>query len=676
MMLWATVAACMLLGVGSFAASADAADYNGRYCSGKGDAGYLRMIDQSFGFFHPNPYRQNISMLYLGKEERLCENASWYMWWVQNSYGPTYCALPFMKEPWVTALQNAQDLWFKFQGDGKTVMGFPPEPAPDGSLCDCAGPTSVIYKQGDFDTSLHKLHDWFYEATAAGVVMQAELLLVSRDMNAIRAYLPKLERACDCVERRRDGRTNLFLVGAGSNLLAPSYGGAKLADGTYVHAYLAGLSITYLAAIDRMIELEKMVGNSSRVAAYERRQRITRDSLKLLLTAEDYFVKSLETNGTKHGVYGRKEFGYFEVAPNVDAVCFRAVDDALADKIVAKTTSIPELRPYDMLITNYPSLDDIYLDQGSTSPASTNVNNILVFGKWVNGGVWTTMEARALVAYARTGRYADLVRSMKASFNFAKVFHLDAPLGDFGKSGWYPGTTGLCYDSLGPFAAVARGMFEYIYTADSLILYPHIPASITQYSQHEPIRFGEKRIEINVTNGGPDVVGLSVNGKKLKVDGSGRAVLRFADLPGHARVEIVTGGKWPAQSPALDTSFGSDDPQLPAVGKDLPTDLAAQCKTLSAMRERIAGDATARYENEFLTEALAVFDAYRMRAALNDAGAYSHLDESVRNAALPWFADACGNVYTGFETMMSRYETKGDGRQKALARVFAEVKKK
>ncbi len=363
---------------------------------------------------------------------------SWYMWWIQNSYGPTYCSLPFLSEPWITALQNAQDLWFKFEGDGKRVGSFPPEPAPDGSLCDCAGPTSVIYKQGDMDTSLHKRHDWFYEGAAAGVVMQAELLLIGRDTDAIRRYLPKLERSCDFIERRRDARNNLFLVGPASNLLAPSYGGQPMPNGTYGRAYLAGLSINYLAALDRMIELEKMAGDAGKVAVYEHRRKITRDSLPTLLTDDAYFVKFVETGGIKHGVLGQKQFGYFEVAPNVDAVCFRAVDDALAGKIVSRITSIPELRPCDMLITNYPSLDDIYLDGGSKSAASMAVDKLMEYGKWVNGGVWTTMEARAIMAYARTGHYDDIARSMKASFGLAQGFKLDAPLGFFGKSGWNP----------------------------------------------------------------------------------------------------------------------------------------------------------------------------------------------------------------------------------------------
>ena len=46
-----------------------------------------------------------------------------------------------------------------------------------------------------------KVHDWFYEATAAGLVMQAEILLSSRDIKAIEHYLPKMERSCNFIER-------------------------------------------------------------------------------------------------------------------------------------------------------------------------------------------------------------------------------------------------------------------------------------------------------------------------------------------------------------------------------------------------------------------------------------------------------------------------------------------
>jgi hypothetical protein len=91
-------------------------------------------------------------------------------------------------------------------------------------------PGRIAYKQGDGDP---KVHDWFYEATAAGIVMQAEILLTNRDQKAIDRYLPKMERACNCIEKTRDPKNNLFLVGPACNLLAPSYGGVKQSDGSF-----------------------------------------------------------------------------------------------------------------------------------------------------------------------------------------------------------------------------------------------------------------------------------------------------------------------------------------------------------------------------------------------------------------------------------------------------------
>ena len=108
------------------------------------------------------------------------------------------------------------------------------------------------------------------EFTAAGVLMQAELLLISRDAEAIAHYLPKLERCANFIETRRDPTNNLFLAGPAGNLLAPSYAGWKKPDGTYDKAYLAGLSITYIAALDRLIELEKLAGRTGAGGALHR----------------------------------------------------------------------------------------------------------------------------------------------------------------------------------------------------------------------------------------------------------------------------------------------------------------------------------------------------------------------------------------------------------------------
>ncbi len=139
-------------------------------------------------------------------------------------------------------------------GDGKRA-GFNGWVAPDGCLCDAARPGWIVYKQGDGRTDIH---DWGVEFTAAGLLLQAEPLLISRDRDAAGRYLARLERCAEFIEARRDPMSNLLLAGPAGNLLAPSYAGWKRPDGTWGQAYLAGLSITYIAALDRLIELEKL----------------------------------------------------------------------------------------------------------------------------------------------------------------------------------------------------------------------------------------------------------------------------------------------------------------------------------------------------------------------------------------------------------------------------------
>ena len=411
--------------------------FSGRFYGGQGDLEYLQLLETAGRMFAPDPELQNIAMFYMPAWNGLVEGPTWGAWWIQNSYGPTYCMLPFSQEPLRTFLQNSQDLWFDQMGDGKTVRPHenytrPSKPyqwvPPDGCLCDCASPGRFVAKQGDGRIDLH---DWAMEFTAAGVVLQAELLLIDRDAKAIQHYLPKLRRSANFIETRRNPKNNLFLAGPAANLLAPSYAGWKKPDGTYDKAYLAGLSITYIAALDRLIELEKLAGSAENVKLYRERRDATRKGLPLLMTDEGYFIKSLDPDGTKHGVYGAKKHGYFEAVPNHDAICFRVADDAQAAKIYNKIASIPGLRRYDLIITNCPSLDDMYMPD-------TDAWKGWQFGHWVNGSHWTTCEARMIMGYYRLGKYNDARRSMKKILDYARCFRMDNNLVDFGNAVYQP----------------------------------------------------------------------------------------------------------------------------------------------------------------------------------------------------------------------------------------------
>ena len=657
-MLYRTVV--LLAMVGTLAYAGSGGEFKGEYCSGRGDAEYLRLIDRSFGYFHPNPDTPNISMLYYPEWDCLIEGfPTWMAWWIQNSYGPTYCSLPFLREPWLTFLQHSQDMWFDNQGDGRKggYAQFAELIGPEGCLCDCATPEGAIYRQGDGNW---RMHDWGFEFTAAGVVMQAELLLISRDKDAARKYLPNLERACDFIETARDRENNLFLVGPAANLLAPSYGGIRQADGSFGKGYLAGLSITYLAALDRMVELQKLVGDASKASFYDERRRATRGSLSRLVTPEGYFVKSVETDGTKHGVLGQEKYGYFEAVANVDAVAFRVADHAQSRRIYAKIASIPELRPHDFIITNYPSLDDMY-----DNWESTDHEGLWTYGIWVNGGAWSTVEARAIMAYYRLGEFDDVRRSALHSERLAKDYQMDAPLKDFGAKVWFDDRlTNLCWDALGIPAATARGLFEYVYKADSLTLFPHVPPGIAEYSQKEPVRFGEKRITVSLKNGGPAVKSLKVNGSAWKVDAVDRVVLPFEKLPKNARVEIVTAGGWPSEEIRAVAEANASGEAAVAEEVELPAGLRSPFESLSEVRRKLR----AGYERDYADEALRAFQAYRTRASRDASGWYSDLTPDKRAAVMKMYEDAAMNMFKGFDGLMKRYASGTDRERQIAAR--------
>ena len=466
-------------------------------------------------------------MLYTPAWNGFVEGPTWGAWWIQNSYGPTYCALPFWQEPYVTFVQNSQELWFSQMGDGKRAGG-QNWVAPDGCLCDAASPGWIYYKQGDGRINIH---DWGMEFTAAGLVLQAELLLVSRDPKAIAYYLPKLERVANFVETRRDPENDLFLAGPAGNLLAPSYAGWRRSDGTYDKAYLAGLSITYIAGLDRLIELQKLTEECGKGQTLRPAPRVARKGLPLLTTDEGYFIKYLDPDGTRHGVYGAPQHGYFEAVCNHDAICFRVADDVQAERIYAKIAAIPGLRRHDLIITNCPSLDDMY-----EQPAG-----LWEFGRWVNGGHWSTCEARAIMAYYRLGKYEDARRSMKRILGFARRFRMDNNLTNFGSEVYQPNEPINCvYDTWGVPAALIRGLFEYLYRADGLTIVPHIPPRIADLEQDFPIRFGAKRLWLSTAGSGP-ITSILVNGEPWTKFDARSITLPYEQTPQETTIRIGLG---------------------------------------------------------------------------------------------------------------------------------------
>ena len=638
--------------------------FEGRYYCGQGDIEYLNLLEIAGRMFAPDPELQSIGMFYMPAWNGLVEGPTWDAWWIQNSYGTTYCALPFWQEPMTTFLQNSQDLWFDQMGDGKTPRPFANYnfTPPDGCLCDAARPGWFVPKQGDGRVDIH---DWGLEFTAAGLVMQAELLLISRDAKSIEHYLPKLRRCADFIETRRDPKNNLFLAGPAGNLLAPSYAGWKKTDGTYDMAYLAGLSITYIAGLDRLIELEKLAGNPENVKRYSERRELARKGLPLLTTDEGYFIKSLDPDGTRHGVYGAAKHGYFEAVSNHDAICFRVADDAQAEQIYAKIASIPGLRRHDLIITNCPSLDDMY-----EQPAG-----LWEFGRWVNGGHWSTCEARMIMGYYRLGKYDDARRSMKRIVDFARRFRMDNNLTNFGSEPYQPNLPINCvYDTWGVPAAMIRGVFEYLYRAEGLTILPHIPAGITRLEQHLPIRFGKKQLYLATTGQGP-VTSVSVNGQAWKNFTPQSVSLRYEDTPEEAIVQIQLGG---AKAEVF-VPRKAAQPPTPALA-DLPK--FVQSESLVKAAERAA--AMEKFHRRLVDEGLGgSYEAAHAKLAVDFLavtlvrrkmiadGTLPLLPEVSQAAADKSYIDTVVRLCDGLERVLATHEKSDNAGQKRIVEIFA-----
>lgn len=637
--------------------------FDGQYYRGQGDVEYLQLLDIARRMFAPDPEFQSLAMLYDPDWNGLVEGPTWKAWWTQNSYGPTYCALPFYQEPFVTFLRNSQNLWFDQMGDGKR-KSYKDWVAPDGCLCDGAAPGLFVAKQGDCRTDIH---DWVLEHTAAGLVNQAELLLIDRDPTAIQKYLPSLRRCANFIESRRDPKNNLFLAGAAANLLGPSYAGWKKPDGTYDKAYLTGLSVTYIAALDRLTELEKLAGNRENVTLFTERRDLARKGLPLLMTDEGCFIKSLDPDGTRHGVYGAAKHGYFEAVCNHDAICFRVVDDAQAEKIYAKIASIPGLRPYDLIVTNYPGLDDLYQEP----------TDLFTFGRWVNGGHWSTCEARMIMGYFRLGKYDDARRSMKRILTFARRFRMDNNLTNFGSDLYQPNLPINCVvDCWGIPAAMIRGLFEYLYRADGLTILPHVPPGITRLEQDFPIRLGKKQLYL-ATAGQGAVTAVTVNGQPWKLFDARSVALPCDQTPDEAVVQIVLGNAKaepfaPRKSSPLTLTPAPATDRLPRspLSESVVT-LSARVAPLRIFHQRlIEAGLGNRYEAAHVRLIAECLAAAADRARLVAEGTLPKLPPDSQKAADASYIEATVRLCDGLEKTVLSYARSDDPRKQQIHRLW------
>ena len=525
-------------------------EYSGSNVFGTGSLEKLTLIDRSFEMLSPTPNLPCMQMIWNSKANTFKEGFIWGTgFWMQNSYGFVFGAAPLFNEQWRLTLQNSLDLFWDHMGDGKRIgtdSGIPdPELAcmnfcaPDGSLGDCVFETGIVYRQGDgaFDK-----YDWFFESTACGILLECEILLFERDIEKIRKYIPLMRRSMEHIESRR-AENGLFLTGASSNLLAPSFGATLDENGNPDTAYLTGLAVTTLAAEERFAEVAKLAGDEALERLCRNRAGQIRKALPLLLTDEGYFLKSMDKDGTPHGKYGETKHGYLESSANADAVAHRAVDRTTRESIMAKLDSVPEIRTAGLLCANYPSLDDAAFHV--LTPDDKD-DYLYEGGNWVNGGCWATVEGRNIIACLENNRAETAFRAAGEYMKWALDYRQDAPLAQWGKNTcniWQKENedhsvigrpVSVMIDNFAPVTCLIRGLFSPKAYADRLELMLNLPKDISLYEQKAPVFFGASKLFLRgQTGNGPAVAYLD-----------GERIFR-ADAEGHISVpaELLADGE-------------------------------------------------------------------------------------------------------------------------------------
>lgn len=506
------------------------------YINGNGDSNWIKLIDKCYSVLLPNENRPSIQMILNPQKKTFKEGFIWGDgFWIQNSYGFVLGAIPFLNPEWRETLQNSLNLFWDRIGDGKRTGNDKSSSAnnlfnlvaPDGALGDCVLSDGIVYKQGDGDG---EVFDWFYEGTAAGVVMQTELFLFERNIEKIKILLSKLLRAINFVEKTR-ADNNLYLVGASSNLLAPSFGGDyDRTTKTLTKSYLTGLLITQTKALKNMVEIFKLInkdGSADKlISEYENKIEMNLQASELLLTDEGYFVKSMSVSGEKHGIYGADKYGYFESVCNVDSIALGFADDAVSQSVYNKIASIAPLRQADIICNNYPHLDDTYKNylNENHKPDSLGYKS----GDWVDGGCWATVEGRAILAYMRLGKYDDAYKSADYYMKWAEDYRMDAPLSQWGKNTLNPWQkehkwfgkirtkrpSAVVIDNFAPFMCLLRGLFSYEISTDFLQLSINIPDTITELELRMPFYIEKKAVYIHYIKNADNV---KVNGKTFDI---------------------------------------------------------------------------------------------------------------------------------------------------------------
>lgn len=278
-----------------------------------------------------------------------------------------------------------------------------------------------------------------------------------------------------------------------------------------------------------------------------------------------------------------------------------------------------------------------------------------------------------IMGYYRLGRHEDARRSMKKMLDYARRFRMDNPLIDFGNDVYQPGVPINCvYDNWGVPAAMIRGLYEYVYSAEGLKIVPQIPSGITQIEQRFPIRFGPRRIYLRTTGSGP-VTAVRVNNKAWELFGADSVFLPDdGRTPKAARVEIarggaLLGGEW---QPDLDRE------RPPASSAQVAPQREPLLERISKMQDRlVAIGAGESYEAQHARLALACAATVIQRERMQAEGRLQPLADAVSQAAADQsYRETVSRLAQGLQEVLDAYERSDTPHQQRVHAIWQDTR--
>ena len=288
------------------------------------------------------------------------------------------------------------------------------------------------------------------------------------------------------------------------------------------------------------------------------------------------------------------------------------------------------------------------------------------YGTWVNGGHWSTCEARMVLAYYRLGKFEDARRSMRQLLTFAERFRMDNPLTKCGSDVYQPNQPiNLCYDTFGPAAAFMRGLFEYLYRADGLTLVPHVPPGHHRAGADSTLCASATSGFCLSTIGAGPITAVRVNGRKWKQFDRATVFLPYDKTPDLATVQITLGTVKPAAKETKRAKPAAASPEISsaAAAPDLSS-LEKRAAKLRDFQRHLAaeglGSTYAAAHAQLATECVATA---ALRLQLIEQGKIKPLPPPSETAADKAYAQTATKLCDGLDAVLKSYEKSNDSQQ-------------